>query len=110
MSSPPCPSVSVNIRYLWLHCVFQFTLVEHDRDWDGLWKPLQEFAGFFPALLEGTQGDLLELLKESDEAIKEGVVHVLAKAGGSIRDQISEKERYDIWGLEGMPKLWRWSR
>ncbi|CAM6113881.1 unnamed protein product [Calypogeia fissa] len=53
---------------------------------------LVEFAGFFPALLEGTEGDLLELLKESDEAIKEGVVHVLAKAGGSIRDQISEKE------------------
>jgi sister-chromatid-cohesion protein PDS5 len=53
----------------------------------------QEFAGFFPALLEGTEVDLLELLKESDEAIKEGVVHVLAKAGGSIRDQITEKER-----------------
>ncbi|KAL2634564.1 hypothetical protein R1flu_006043 [Riccia fluitans] len=53
---------------------------------------LVEFAGFFPALLEGTESDLLELLKESDESIKEGVVHILAKAGGSIRDQIAEKE------------------
>ncbi|BBN05523.1 sister chromatid cohesion protein PDS5 [Marchantia polymorpha subsp. ruderalis] len=53
---------------------------------------LVEFAGFFPALLEGTEGDLLELLKESDESIKEGVVHILAKAGGSIRDQIADKE------------------
>ncbi|KAL3693850.1 hypothetical protein R1sor_007501 [Riccia sorocarpa] len=53
---------------------------------------LVEFAGFFSALLEGTENQLLELLKESDESIKEGVVHILAKAGGSIRDQIADKE------------------
>lgn len=54
---------------------------------------VQEIFSVFPSLLEGGEADLLELLKESDETIKEGVVHVLSKAGVTIRDQIAEVPR-----------------
>lgn len=39
------------------------------------------FAAYFPSLLQGSEEDLIQLLKEDHECIKEGVVHVIAKAG-----------------------------
>ncbi|KAJ9563026.1 hypothetical protein OSB04_008186 [Centaurea solstitialis] len=47
-------------------------------------------ACFSPLLLSGIEEDLVHLLEEDDEAIKEGVLHVLAKAGGMIREQSGE--------------------
>ncbi|XAR65765.1 hypothetical protein NMG60_11010002 [Bertholletia excelsa] len=45
-------------------------------------------ARFSPSLLGGIEEDLLHLLKDDNEVIKEGVLHVLAKAGGTIREQL----------------------
>ncbi|XP_052202932.1 sister chromatid cohesion protein PDS5 homolog A isoform X2 [Diospyros lotus] len=45
-------------------------------------------ASFSPLLLSGIEEDLLHLLKDDNEIIKEGVLHVLAKAGGTIREQL----------------------
>ena len=33
--------------------------------------------------------DLLQLLKEDNECIKEGFVHILEKVGGSIGEQVT---------------------
>ncbi|KAK9267394.1 hypothetical protein L1049_009819 [Liquidambar formosana] len=46
-------------------------------------------ARFSPLLLSGTEKDLVNLLKDDNEIIKEGVLHVLAKAGGTIREQLA---------------------
>ncbi|XP_035545747.1 sister chromatid cohesion protein PDS5 homolog A isoform X2 [Juglans regia] len=46
-------------------------------------------ACFSPLLLGGVEGELVNLLKDDDEIIKEGVLHVLAKAGGTIREQLA---------------------
>uniref|UniRef100_A0A5B7AN91 Sister chromatid cohesion protein PDS5 B n=2 Tax=Davidia involucrata TaxID=16924 RepID=A0A5B7AN91_DAVIN len=45
-------------------------------------------AQFSPLLLSGIEEDLVNLLKDDNEVIKEGVLHVLAKAGGTIREQL----------------------
>lgn len=45
-------------------------------------------ARYSPLLLSGIEEDLVHLLKEDDEVIKEGVLQVLAKAGGTIREQL----------------------
>ncbi|GJV33394.1 sister chromatid cohesion protein PDS5 homolog B-like protein isoform X1 [Tanacetum coccineum] len=47
-------------------------------------------ASFSPLLLSGTEKDLVHLLEDENEVIKEGVLHVLAKAGGMIREQLGE--------------------
>jgi sister-chromatid-cohesion protein PDS5 len=44
-------------------------------------------------LLGGVEGELLNFLKDDDEIIKEGVLHVLAKAGGTIREQLAVSSR-----------------
>jgi sister-chromatid-cohesion protein PDS5 len=41
-----------------------------------------------PLLLGGIEEDLVHLLEDDNEIIKEGVLHVLAKAGGTIREQL----------------------
>ncbi|KAM7525318.1 hypothetical protein LguiA_015220 [Lonicera macranthoides] len=41
-----------------------------------------------PLLLSGIEEDLVHLLEDDNEIIKEGVLHVLAKAGGTIREQL----------------------
>ncbi|XP_042477295.1 sister chromatid cohesion protein PDS5 homolog A-like [Macadamia integrifolia] len=46
-------------------------------------------ARFSPSLLSGTEEDLVRLLKEDNDGIKEGVLHVLARAGGVIREQLA---------------------
>ncbi|KAK9057901.1 hypothetical protein SSX86_022740 [Deinandra increscens subsp. villosa] len=47
-------------------------------------------ASFSPLLLSGTEKDLLLLLEDDNEVIKEGVLHVIAKSGGVIREQLGE--------------------
>ncbi|KAJ9566892.1 hypothetical protein OSB04_002858 [Centaurea solstitialis] len=47
-------------------------------------------ASFSPLLLCGTEKELVHLLEDDNEVIKEGVLHVLAKAGGTIREQLGE--------------------
>jgi sister-chromatid-cohesion protein PDS5 len=44
-------------------------------------------------LLGGVEGELVNFLKDDDEIIKEGVLHVLAKAGGTIREQLAVSSR-----------------
>lgn len=46
-------------------------------------------ARFSPLLLSGAEEDLVHLLKDDNEIIKEGVLHILAKAGGTIREQLA---------------------
>ncbi|GAB2298992.1 hypothetical protein Dimus_033068 [Dionaea muscipula] len=46
-------------------------------------------ARYSPLLLIGNEEDLLHLLKDDNEIIKEGILHVLARAGGTIREQLS---------------------
>lgn len=46
-------------------------------------------ARFSPLLLSGTEEELVNLLKDDDETIKEGVLNVLAKAGGTIREHLA---------------------
>ncbi|KAJ6814311.1 sister chromatid cohesion protein PDS5-like protein A [Iris pallida] len=47
-------------------------------------------ACFSPQLLLGSEETLVDLLKEDNEIIKEGIAHVLAKAGGAIREQLAK--------------------
>ncbi|KAI7731479.1 hypothetical protein M8C21_026903, partial [Ambrosia artemisiifolia] len=47
-------------------------------------------GSFSPLLLSGMEGDLAHLLEDDDEVIKEGALHVLAKAGETIREQSGE--------------------
>uniref|UniRef100_A0A7N1A0X3 Uncharacterized protein n=1 Tax=Kalanchoe fedtschenkoi TaxID=63787 RepID=A0A7N1A0X3_KALFE len=46
-------------------------------------------ARYCPSLFSGTEKDLMSLLKDDSEIIKEGILHVLAKAGGTIKDQLA---------------------
>ncbi|XP_043693210.1 sister chromatid cohesion protein PDS5 homolog B-like [Telopea speciosissima] len=46
-------------------------------------------ARFSPSLLSGTEEDLVRFLKDDNEGIKEGVLHILARAGGVIREQLA---------------------
>lgn len=53
---------------------------------------LQEIAIYCPELLAESEEDLLTLLKDSDDSIKEGVVHIMSKAGASFRNRGSATE------------------
>ncbi|KAJ4831103.1 hypothetical protein Tsubulata_033020 [Turnera subulata] len=46
-------------------------------------------ARFSPLLLSGSEEELVNLLKDETEIIKEGALNVLAKAGGTIREQLA---------------------
>ncbi|KAE8709123.1 putative ARF GTPase activator [Hibiscus syriacus] len=46
-------------------------------------------ARFSPSLLGGTEEELINFLKDDSEIIKEGILHVLAKAGSTIREQLA---------------------
>ncbi|XP_042462438.1 sister chromatid cohesion protein PDS5 homolog A-like [Zingiber officinale] len=50
---------------------------------------LTVISGYSPLLLAGCEEDLLLLLKEDNDLVKEGIAHVLAKAGGTIREQLT---------------------
>ncbi|CAN5950854.1 unnamed protein product [Sphagnum jensenii] len=51
---------------------------------------LVDVATYCPGLMEDTEGDLMLLLKDTDESIKEGVVHIISKAGASFREQADD--------------------
>ena len=61
----------------------------------------QTLARFSPLLLSGIEEDLVHLLKDDNEVVKEGVLHVLAKAGGTIREQLGVSSRcnYGIFSI-----------
>ncbi|GMJ14118.1 hypothetical protein like AT5G47690 [Hibiscus trionum] len=46
-------------------------------------------ARFSPSLLGGAEEELIHFLKDDNEIIKEGILHVLAKAGSTIREQLA---------------------
>ncbi|KAJ9180800.1 hypothetical protein P3X46_009007 [Hevea brasiliensis] len=46
-------------------------------------------ARFSPMLLVGAEEELVNFLKDDNEIIKEGALHILAKAGGTIREQLA---------------------
>ncbi|XP_007026378.2 PREDICTED: sister chromatid cohesion protein PDS5 homolog A isoform X2 [Theobroma cacao] len=46
-------------------------------------------ARFCPLLLGGAEEELVNFLKDDNEIIIEGILHVLAKAGGTIREQLA---------------------
>ncbi|KAK6133264.1 hypothetical protein DH2020_033025 [Rehmannia glutinosa] len=50
-------------------------------------------ARFCPLLLGGTEEDLVHLLEDDNEIIKEGTLHILARAGGTIREQLGVSSR-----------------
>lgn len=45
-------------------------------------------------LFSGSEEELINFLKDDNETIKEGILHVLAKAGGTIREQLAVSSRY----------------
>ncbi|GLJ13664.1 hypothetical protein SUGI_0217810 [Cryptomeria japonica] len=51
------------------------------------------FAGIFPSTIEGSEKDLLQLLENDDDQIKEGVVCILSKTG-----RIIDKNMFEISG------------
>ncbi|KAL0300906.1 UNVERIFIED_CONTAM: Sister chromatid cohesion protein PDS5A [Sesamum radiatum] len=53
----------------------------------------QILARFCPLLLGGIEEDLVPLLEDDNEIIKEGTLHILAKAGGTIREQLGVSSR-----------------
>ena len=54
---------------------------------------MQIIARFCPDLFSGTEVELVNLLKDNNDMIKEGVLNVLAKAGGTIREQLAVTSR-----------------
>ncbi|KAG6583667.1 Sister chromatid cohesion protein PDS5-like B, partial [Cucurbita argyrosperma subsp. sororia] len=46
-------------------------------------------ARFSPVLFSGFEEELINFLKDDNEIIKEGMLHILAKAGGTIREQLA---------------------
>ncbi|KAL6553181.1 hypothetical protein OROGR_007023 [Orobanche gracilis] len=50
-------------------------------------------ARFCPLLLGGIEEELVHLLEDDNEIIKEGTLHILARAGGTIRENLSVSSR-----------------
>lgn len=50
-------------------------------------------------LLTGIEEDLIHLLEDDNEIIREGVLHVLAKAGGAIREKLGDSSRFIFGAL-----------
>ncbi|CAN6221625.1 unnamed protein product [Urochloa humidicola] len=57
---------------------------------------LTAISSFFPSLLSGLEENIVELLKEDNEVLKEGIAHVLSKAGGNIREQLASSSSLDL--------------
>lgn len=54
----------------------------------------QILARFCPSLLGGIEEDLIHLLDDDNEIIREGVMHILAKAGATIREHLGVSSRF----------------
>nr|GMD40858.1 sister chromatid cohesion protein PDS5 homolog A isoform X1 [Ipomoea batatas] len=76
------------LSILSLKCSYILFSKEHVRD-----ILLEILARFSPLLLSGLEENLIHLLEDDNEIIKEGVLHILAKAGGSIREQLGVSSR-----------------
>ncbi|KAL2550523.1 hypothetical protein Fot_12053 [Forsythia ovata] len=50
-------------------------------------------AHFSPLLLGGIEEELIHLLEDNNEIMKEGVLHILAKGGRTIREQLGVSSR-----------------
>jgi len=57
---------------------------------------MQIIARFCPYLFRGTDEALVNLLKDNSDMIKEGVLNVLAKSGGTIREQLAITSRCHV--------------
>lgn len=57
-----------------------------------LYTFLQEIAIYCPELMADAEEDLLALLKDSDDSIKEGVVHIMSKSGAAFRNKGTASE------------------
>lgn len=44
-------------------------------------------------LFAGSEESLVNLIKEDNEILKEGIAHVLAKVGGTIREELATTSR-----------------
>ncbi|KAF3781005.1 hypothetical protein EJ110_NYTH37740 [Nymphaea thermarum] len=55
---------------------------------------MQILASFFPSIFRGLEEQLVLLLKDDNETIKEGILLVLAKASGAIRNQLPTLDRW----------------
>ncbi|KAL2603500.1 hypothetical protein GLYMA_09G014600v4 [Glycine max] len=62
---------------------------ENDQHSQSCMNILVIIARFCPDLFSGTEVELVNLLKDNNDMIKEGVLNVLAKAGGTIREQLA---------------------
>lgn len=62
----------------------------------------QILARFCPSLLSGIEEDLVHLLEDENEIMKEGTLHILAKAGGTIREQLGVSSRLDYQCLANL--------
>ncbi|KAL9813536.1 putative sister chromatid cohesion protein Pds5 [Arabidopsis thaliana] len=55
-------------------------------------QPCMDFLGllacFCPSLFDGAEEELISFLKDDDEMMKEGTLKILAKAGGTIRENL----------------------
>lgn len=54
---------------------------------------MQIIARFSPHLFSDSEEELMNLLKDNNDMIKEGILNVLAKAGGTIREQLAVTSR-----------------
>jgi len=54
---------------------------------------LQIIARFCPLVFGGSEEELVNLLKDNNDIIKVGVLNVLAKAGATLRKQLSATAR-----------------
>ncbi|MED6138901.1 hypothetical protein PIB30_078895 [Stylosanthes scabra] len=62
---------------------------ENDQRIKSCMNMLVIIARFSPVLFSGSEEELVNLLKDNNDVIKEGVSNVLAKAGGTIREQLA---------------------
>ncbi|KAL2341418.1 hypothetical protein Fmac_009358 [Flemingia macrophylla] len=62
---------------------------ENDQHTQSCMNILVIIARFCPYLFSGTEEELVNLLKDNTDMIKEGVLNILAKAGGTIREQLA---------------------
>ncbi|XP_020220399.1 sister chromatid cohesion protein PDS5 homolog A isoform X1 [Cajanus cajan] len=62
---------------------------ENDQQTQSCMNILVIIARFCPYLFSGTEEELVNLLKDNNDTIKEGVLNILAKAGGTIREQLA---------------------
>ncbi|XP_038690339.1 sister chromatid cohesion protein PDS5 homolog A-like isoform X1 [Tripterygium wilfordii] len=61
----------------------------HTQETQSCMDLLVILARFSPLLLSGVEEHLVTFLKDDNEITKEGILHVLARAGGTIREQLA---------------------